>query len=53
MCRNIYKNLETVKAAGIIGLWHMELIGPIKSTLKADKRYLLPTDDYSSKEPFG
>ncbi|OAD54705.1 Peptidyl-prolyl cis-trans isomerase CWC27 like protein [Eufriesea mexicana] len=40
MCRNIYGNLETTKAAGILGLWHMELIRPRKPTLKGGKRRL-------------
>ncbi|OAD57165.1 hypothetical protein WN48_02546 [Eufriesea mexicana] len=53
MCRNIYGNLETTKAAGILGLWHMELIRSRKPTLKGGKRYVLPTDDYWRKEPFG
>ncbi|OAD60669.1 Peptidyl-prolyl cis-trans isomerase CWC27 like protein [Eufriesea mexicana] len=37
MCRNIYRNMEKVKAARIIGLWHMELIGPVKLMLKGHK----------------
>ncbi|OAD61629.1 hypothetical protein WN48_10962 [Eufriesea mexicana] len=43
ICRNIYRNMEKVKAAGIMGLWHMELIGPVKLMLKGDKgmSYLL------------
>ncbi|OAD52644.1 Peptidyl-prolyl cis-trans isomerase CWC27 like protein [Eufriesea mexicana] len=53
MCRNIYGNLETTKAAEILGLWHMELIRSRKPTLKGGKRYVLPTDDYWRKEPFG
>ncbi|OAD60005.1 Peptidyl-prolyl isomerase cwc27 [Eufriesea mexicana] len=46
-------NLETTKAAEILGLWHMELIRSRKPTLKGGKRYVLPTDDYWRKEPFG
>ncbi|OAD54043.1 Peptidyl-prolyl cis-trans isomerase CWC27 like protein [Eufriesea mexicana] len=31
MCRNIYRNLETIKVASIMVLWHiMDLIGPIE-----------------------
>ncbi|OAD57726.1 Peptidyl-prolyl cis-trans isomerase CWC27 like protein [Eufriesea mexicana] len=45
MCRNIYRNMETVKAAGI--MWHMELIGPIKSTLKEDESYCWKGDNDS------
>ncbi|OAD62321.1 Peptidyl-prolyl cis-trans isomerase CWC27 like protein [Eufriesea mexicana] len=39
---NVYvkfsKNLELTKAARIIWMWHMELIGSIKPTLKGDER---------------
>ncbi|OAD60668.1 Peptidyl-prolyl cis-trans isomerase CWC27 like protein [Eufriesea mexicana] len=37
MCGNIYRNMEKVKAARIMGLWHMELIGPVKLMLKGYK----------------
>ncbi|OAD56475.1 hypothetical protein WN48_03162 [Eufriesea mexicana] len=47
ICRNIYRNLEIIKAAEIMGLWHMELFGPIKTSLKGGKRYVLPADHYS------
>ncbi|OAD52859.1 Bone morphogenetic protein 5 [Eufriesea mexicana] len=35
MCRNIYRNMETIKAASIMVLWHiMDFIGPIKPMSK-------------------
>ncbi|OAD57491.1 Peptidyl-prolyl isomerase cwc27 [Eufriesea mexicana] len=34
MCKNIYRNLETIKAAGIMELWHIDLIRPIKPMSK-------------------
>ncbi|OAD54891.1 Peptidyl-prolyl cis-trans isomerase CWC27 like protein [Eufriesea mexicana] len=38
MCRNIYSSLETIKASGIIVLWHnMGFIGPIRTMSKGGK----------------
>ncbi|OAD51956.1 Peptidyl-prolyl cis-trans isomerase CWC27 like protein [Eufriesea mexicana] len=39
MCRNIYRDMEKVKATRIMGLWQMELIGPVKLMLKGHKGY--------------
>ncbi|OAD62322.1 Peptidyl-prolyl cis-trans isomerase CWC27 like protein [Eufriesea mexicana] len=33
------ENSETIKATGIMGLWHMEVIWPIKLTSEEGKRY--------------
>ncbi|OAD62649.1 Peptidyl-prolyl cis-trans isomerase CWC27 like protein [Eufriesea mexicana] len=41
MCRNIYRNLETIQAASIMVLWHiMDMIGPLKLMLKGGKRII-------------
>ncbi|OAD53252.1 hypothetical protein WN48_10561 [Eufriesea mexicana] len=45
--------LEPITAAGIMGLWHMELIGPRKPTSSGGKRYVLPAYFYLREEPFG
>ncbi|OAD59923.1 hypothetical protein WN48_06488 [Eufriesea mexicana] len=50
-CRDMYRNLETMKAAGIMGPWHMELIGPIKTTLKRGKRRLTQMSNIYMLEP--
>ncbi|OAD52218.1 Peptidyl-prolyl cis-trans isomerase CWC27 like protein [Eufriesea mexicana] len=58
MCRNIYRDLETINVAGIMGLWHIELIGPVKPMLKGDKAFITrggdPTREGGKKygEPF-
>ncbi|OAD56455.1 Peptidyl-prolyl cis-trans isomerase CWC27 like protein [Eufriesea mexicana] len=45
ICINIYRDLETIKAAVIMGLWHMELIGPVKPMLKGDKGITVTGED--------
>ncbi|OAD58434.1 Peptidyl-prolyl cis-trans isomerase CWC27 like protein [Eufriesea mexicana] len=52
MCRNSYRNLEPIKAASILGLWHiMDFIGPIKLTLKGGRRRLTQMSNIYMQEP--